>query len=99
MRKLLLLHILFGDAITAAPRQTTDACLAKIDCRMGKAEGSPLGEAPTTATTIDTASPGHGHAQQGHVAAGVGAGTGEHEGREGKRKIEPISLLGGGIGL
>jgi hypothetical protein len=33
------------------------------------------------------------------LAAGVGAGTGEHKGREGKRKIEPISFLGGGIGL
>jgi hypothetical protein len=33
------------------------------------------------------------------LAAGVGAGTGEYEGRERKRKIEPGSLLGGGIGL
>jgi hypothetical protein len=33
------------------------------------------------------------------LVAGVGTRTGEHEGREGKTKIEPISLLGGGIDL
>jgi hypothetical protein len=33
------------------------------------------------------------------LEAGMGARTGEHEDREGKRKIEPVSLLSGGIGL